>query len=507
MRLLPVWPPVLRRAEMMIPLWHTRSVSPQDEKKMRMPTLFEPHKTSTSGAALCAALIAMLALVGCAASPATPETPAAPDWQASELVPLGESPRQGNPHAPVVIVEFSSLQCPFSARARQTVVELLQAYPDEVQLVYRHLPLSFQPESHPAALAAEAAREQGAFWPMVDSLYASQRTMTESGADAAGRQLAARIGLDERRYAEAIANSPELDARIQRDVELARQLGIQGTPTFMINGELVRGAQPREVFEAAITRALERHALLEAEGVPQAERYARSVALARVQARAQAERAQKEAARVDTSGPKFVVVPVEGDELIHQSGEDFLVTIVEFSSLQCPFCARALPTLTALKERYGEKLRVVFKHFPLQFHGDSELAARAVVAAQEQGKGWEMRDAIYARQRELGPELIDELATELQLDQAAFASALQSEEVAERVARQQEQGLDAGVRGTPSFFINGRFVVGAQPLENFEAIIDDEIERAQTLREQSPELQGQALYERLIEARLESAGE
>ena len=477
------------------------------ETKMRMSTASYPHKTSTAGAALCAALVAILLAVGCAGTPATPEAPAAPDWQASELVPLGQSPRQGNPNAPVVIVEFSSLQCPYSARARQTIVELLEAYPDEVQLVYRHLPLSFQPESHPAALAAEAAREQGAFWPMVDSLYASQRTMTEIGADAAGRQLAARIGLNEARYAEALANPSELDARVQRDVELARQLGIQGTPTFMINGEPVRGAQPREVFEAAIARALERHAMLEAEGVPQAERYARSVALARAQARARAEEAQEQAARAEEPAPGFVAMPVEGDELIHQPGEDFLVTIVEFSSLQCPFCARAVPTMSELKARYGEKLRVVFKHFPLGFQEHSDLAARAVVAAQAQGKGWEMRDAIYARQRELGPELIDELVAELQLDPAAFASALQSEEVAARVTRQQERGLAAGVRGTPSFIINGRFVVGAQPLENFEAIIDDEIAFASELRDQDPELAGEALYERVVEARLSSTEE
>ncbi|WP_230467555.1 DsbA family protein [Lujinxingia vulgaris] len=472
-----------------------------------MPTLSYPHKTTTSGAALCAALVAILLAVGCAATPATTETPAAPAWQQSELVPLGESPRQGNPHAPVVIVEFSSLQCPYSARARQTIVELLEAYPQEVQLVYKHLPLPFQQESRPAALAAEAAGEQGAFWPMVDSLYASQRTMGEIGAEAAGKELAARIGLDEQRYAAALANQIALDARIQRDVELAGELGIQGTPTFVINGEPVRGAQPREVFDAAIARALERHALLEAEGVPASERYARSVELAQIQAREQAEQAREEAARAQQPAPQFVAMPVDGDELIHQPGDDFLVTIVEFSSLQCPFCARAVPTLAQLKERYGEKLRVVFKHFPLGFQEHSELAARAVVAAQEQGKGWEMRDAIYARQGELGPELIEKLANELQLDLAAFTAALQDEAVAERVSRQQEQGLSAGVRGTPSFIINGRLIVGAQPLEAFAAIIDDEIARAQALSDQHPELDSEALYERLIEDRLASAGE
>lgn len=475
---------------------------------MRMTPSSYPHKSSTPGAALCAALVAMLVLVGCASAPATTAAPEAPAWTESELIPLGDSPRQGDPQAPVVIVEFSSLQCPFSARARQTVVELLEAYPGQVQLVYKHMPLSFQPESQPAARAAEAAGQQGAFWPMVESLYASQQTMGDIGADAAGRELASIMGLDEELYASALAKEAALNARIERDTELAAGLGVQGTPNFFINGEPVRGAQPRPVFEAAIERALARHAQLEAQGVAPVDRYARSVEIAQALALEEAEReAARQREQAAKEGPKVLYIPVRGDELIHQPGDDFLVTMIEYSSLTCPFCARAMPTVQRLKERYGEQLRVVYKHFPLGFQEHSEISARAVVAAQEQDRGWEMRDAIYGRLREVNPDVLRELASGLELDMEAFEDALQSDRVIAQVQREMASGQEAGVRGTPSFFINGVFLAGAQPVENFERIIDEQIDLARELQHEAPELRGEALYERVVKELQQAYGQ
>ncbi|RAL20503.1 hypothetical protein DL240_17030 [Lujinxingia litoralis] len=469
---------------------------------MRRFPLAPPNQPSMFASVFCGGLLALTLAAGCASGPRDVQTPAelAPQWVESELVPLGDSPRQGQADAPVVIVEFSSLQCPFSARARQTTAELLERYPGQVQLVYKHLPLEFQPQAHPAARVAEAAARQEAFWPMVESLYASQRTLAERGAESTGRELAGRIGLDEGEFAEALGAGDELDVRIARDVALAQKLGISGTPTFLINGEPVLGAQPLEVFEDAVARALARDATLKEQGVASSERYARSVELAQVQARQQQEEEARRRAEAERQqAPQITYVPVQGDELIHQHGEAYLVTLVEFSSLQCPFCARVVPTLTRLKEEYGETLRVVYKHFPLNFQEHSELAARAVVAASEQNQGWEMRDAIYARQRELSPELIDVLAQELGLDMDAFSAALASPEAAARVARDLREGMTLGVRGTPAFFVNGVFLAGARPYEQFKALIDHQIEQAQELRQAEPELTGEELYLRAVE--------
>jgi len=158
-----------------------------------------------------------------------------------------------------------------------------------------------------------------------------------------------------------------------------------------------------------------------------------------------------------------------------RGGKDAELTIVAFSDFQCPFCSRVNPTLAQINQAYGDKARVVFKHLPLRIHPDAPAAHAAAEAAGRQGKFWEMHDKIFANQRELSDAKYVEWARELGLDVARFEADRKSEATKQRVAQEEDEANRLGVSGTPAFFINGRFVSGAQPFEAFQRVIDEEL--------------------------------
>lgn len=158
--------------------------------------------------------------------------------------------------------------------------------------------------------------------------------------------------------------------------------------------------------------------------------------------------------------------------------EDALVTIVEWSDFQCPFCNRVSPTLAKIEEEYGDRVRIVFKHMPLSIHPQAPQAHAASEAAHRQGKFWEMHDRIFANQRDLSVATLESHARAIGLDMDQYAKDIADASVKARIDDDMEQAASLNVTGTPSFFINGRFLSGAQPFENFKRAIDAAIERA-----------------------------
>jgi len=154
------------------------------------------------------------------------------------------------------------------------------------------------------------------------------------------------------------------------------------------------------------------------------------------------------------------------------------VTIVEFSDFQCPFCSRLLPTMAEVEKKYGDKVRVVFRQFPLSFHQNAQKAAEASLCAQDQGKFWEMHDAMFGDQNALGVDQLKAKAAGLGMNADKFNKCLDSGEKAAAIQADQKAGAEAGVSGTPAMFVNGRFINGAVPIDQITPIIDDEIRRA-----------------------------
>lgn len=153
------------------------------------------------------------------------------------------------------------------------------------------------------------------------------------------------------------------------------------------------------------------------------------------------------------------------------------VTIIEFSDFQCPFCSRVNPSIAKARETYGDKIRVVFRQFPLNIHPQAPKAAEAALCANEQGKFWEMHDALFADQQKLAVADLKASAAKIGLDSAKFDACLDGGTMASTVSRDMEDGMAAGVSGTPALFVNGRFINGAVPYEELAKVINDELSR------------------------------
>jgi protein-disulfide isomerase len=154
------------------------------------------------------------------------------------------------------------------------------------------------------------------------------------------------------------------------------------------------------------------------------------------------------------------------------------VTIVEFSDFQCPFCQRVAPTLKQVQQTYGDKVRLVWKDFPLtQIHPQAFKAGEAAHCAGDQKKFWEYHDRLFANQDALEPTDLKKHAADLGLDAASFGACLDSSKYGERVRNGVAEGSRLGVDSTPTLYINGRVLSGAQPYETIAAVIDEELSR------------------------------
>jgi protein-disulfide isomerase len=157
---------------------------------------------------------------------------------------------------------------------------------------------------------------------------------------------------------------------------------------------------------------------------------------------------------------------------------DAPVTLVAFSDFECPFCAKVTPTLERLADEYGGRVRVVFKHFPLPMHARAIDAHKAAQAAALQDAFWPMHDRIFADPEALDPESLRAHAEALALDLAAYDAALASPELTARIQADVAEGQRVGVRGTPSFVVNGSLFSGALPYEAMKAHVDEALVRA-----------------------------
>jgi protein-disulfide isomerase len=152
------------------------------------------------------------------------------------------------------------------------------------------------------------------------------------------------------------------------------------------------------------------------------------------------------------------------------------VEVVEFSDFECPFCLRAYPTVNQVLSTYGDRIRFVYRNYPLPNHPNARPAAEAAQCAAEQGQFWQYYERLFADQTKLSSDGLKQSAAALGLDAGRFNACLDTHKYKDRVETDIKDGNEAGVSGTPAFFINGRMITGAQPFEAFKRIIDEELE-------------------------------
>jgi protein-disulfide isomerase len=383
---------------------------------------------------------------GAGAPPPPPPPPPPAVFKKVDLRP--DDPARGPASAKVTLVLFSDFQCPFCARVEPTLAQLEQELKGDLRIVWKHRPLPMHPNAKGAAAASEAARVQGKFWPMHDKLFENQQALSPETYE----RLARELGLDGRKFKAALTD-PKLAARIDADDQQAVAVGAGGTPTMYLNCRQVVGALPVERLRPMVQEEVAKAQKLLAAGTKPAALY---------------ERACEENVKLAAAGPKLDLRaddPVRGNKAAP-------VTIVLFSDFECPFCSRVEPTLKQALGAYGEKVKVVWKHQPLPFHASAMPAAEAAEAAREQGKFWEMHDALFADQKALNADGLERAARRVGLDLKAWKAAVASGRAKARIAEDQALANRVGANGTPTMFVNGEKVEGAVPFETLKAAID-----------------------------------
>jgi protein-disulfide isomerase len=329
----------------------------------------------------------------------------------------------------VEIVLFSDFKCPFCANFARVFRELQSKGVAGVRTTvrFKHFPLEMHPAARLTHQAALAAGEQGKFWEMHDLLFANRSEVTRDDLV----RYAARLGLNADRFQKDL-DSDRLKQRVEADRAEGEKLGVQGTPTFFINGRAYSG-----------TRSLEELAQL---------------------IRGERRRIQAMSEVADSrlsSGPATAPVTVEF-----------------FADLQSPVTRPAVAVLDEVQRKYPSKVRVQFRNFPLSFHPQAPLAHEAAMTAAAEGRFWEFARYILEHQDALREQELIAHAGRLGLDEVKFAALLGEHRYAARVDADLEAGLRRGLRGSPVMLVNGNRIDGVPTLERLTEFVEAELAAA-----------------------------
>src|SRR5262249_30331545 len=274
-------------------------------------------------------------------------------------------------------------------------------------------------------------------------------------------------------------------AKVDEDMALATKVGANGTPAFRINGVTVSGAQPFDNFKKVIDQQLEESQKLAKSGTKPSEMYtALTKKFYQAPEAPAAQNAQKPAANPEDDDKTVWKVPVDAKDPV-RGPADALVTIVEWSDFQCPFCKRVEPTPTHIKDTCAKDGRFVWKDTPLPFHNRAKPAATLGRMAYDKSgdKGfWAAHDAMYdANTADLEDATLEKIAGQVGLSWPAVKTAVDQDKYKEQLAASVDLANDLNARGTPHFFINGRRLSGAQPFDAFKKIVDEEVAKGKAL--------------------------
>ena len=361
----------------------------------------------------------------------TPQTPA--QNQLPREINMAQAPVRGAPTAPVTVVEFADFQCPYCASVQGTLNRLLMEYPTGVKLVFKSFPLSFHEDSMLAHRAALAAGAQGRFWEMHDAIFAGQRAMKRDDLI----RMARGLGLDMGKFV-ADLDSDSLRATVEADRLEGARLGVEGTPTFFVDGKELEGAGTQARFEEMVDQGL----------------LAKGIA-----------------------PPARVPIPANAGPTKGRDGAP--VTIVWYSDIASPLQVKAAQLIDQIVNANPGAVRVIFKNRPLEFHHDAYLAHEALMAADAQGKFWAMHDLLLAHQKALSATDLLGYASKLGLDSRKFSDDLNQRVYRARVEADLSEARRSNVFGVPVFFVNGERVDGVQDLRAFQTIIDGKLRSGQ----------------------------
>jgi len=384
-----------------------------------------------------------------------------------------DDPVWGKRNAPVTIVTFSDFQCPFCSRVEPALDQVKSTYgPDKVRIVWKNQPLPFHEKAKPAAEAAQtvfALKGNDSFWKFHDTAFKNQKDL---GPDAYEKWAVA-SGVDLAKFKAELATH-KAAKKIEEDMAIGTKAGANGTPAFRINGVELSGAQPFDKFKEVIDKELGKAQAKIASGTPADKVYV-AMSTENFKAPAPAKKGEDEEGEKEDTTTVWKV-PVGNSPILGK--KDAPITMIEFSDFQCPYCKRVEDQLKKVKDTYGDKVRLVWKHEPLPFHPRAlpaaELASEA--RAEKGDKGfWDAHDKLFDIQPKLEDADLEKAASDLGLNVDKVKAAIKDGKYKKDIDTDSDLGDDVQASGTPHFFINGRRLVGAQPFEKFQKVIDEEL--------------------------------
>ncbi len=354
-----------------------------------------------------------------------------PDDVFRASVDTRKDPIQGPKDAPVTLVAFADFECPFCSKHAVTIDTLRERYPNDLRVVFKHKPLAFHKGAKPLALAGICAKAQGKFWAFHDAALAANGKPDRDAVIKAAK-------LNRKRLAKCLKRKTTL-TKLQADEALSRQLGVRGTPHVFVNGRSVRGAVGLTQLESVFKEELAKAKKVIAGGVKAQDVYAHLMKDAKV------------------------IELVEGDvieglnkDAPRRGAKRAKAVITIFSDFECPFCARAQGLLAKLEKEHKGKIAVVHRNMPLSHHKRAQPAALAAMCANDQGKFWAYHDRLFTNTKDLSDEALLAHAAALKLDSKKFGACFEDKTHSATVDADMKLARRANVRGTPTFFINGR---------------------------------------------------
>jgi protein-disulfide isomerase len=411
------------------------------------------------------------------ATPVIVEASASGDHGSARVPVWANDPRWGDWNAPVTIVEFGDLECPFTKSVAPTLEALKEHYgPRKLRIVWKNLPLAPHDSARSAADAAVTVFGLGgseAFWKFQARALDTQDNLDEEAFGV----WAEAAGVKKDTFFEAKGRE-RFTSKVDDDLELAEKLGARTTPAFRINGVALAGAAALAEFKEIVDAELVKAAKLVAEGTRPADVY---VKLTNGVSPAEPPK-QADPVAVANADETVWRVPVFPDDPT-LGPADALVTVVEFSDFQCPFCKRVLPTIEQLMDEHEGEIRLVWKDQPLPFHPRARPAALLARAAYERRGNdgfWAAHAALFDSQNSLENDDLQGIAKSLGIPWAPVAAAIAKKD-SKKIDQSQSLAEDVEARGTPYFFLNGVRLSGAQPLEQFQTSFLARRERALAL--------------------------
>ncbi|MEI9950081.1 MAG: thioredoxin domain-containing protein [Pseudomonadota bacterium] len=387
-----------------------------------------------------------------------------PDDAHAALPVLGTEPIWGTRNAALTWILFGDLDCPHTRNAWRALEIVKASFGDDLRIVFHHRPLREHPNALEAArVLAGVARIHGtsAFFDVLHRVLQGEASLTRerlsAELDAAGYGASKLSDL-------SAAGEPQVRA----DLRLAGQFGIKSTPFSFLNGQAIDGERTALELEQLLRDEQRSATWLSAAGVSPATLYAT--------------RTSSNLIGVGNAGVSRSCAPI--GKSATRGPADALVTLVEFSDFECQYCKRVEPTLRALLARYPKTLRLVWKDYPLPQHKGAQLLANFAADAYRRGSArgfWAVHDGIFAQPDALDDGALGALAGKAGLDGALLLISAHAGVHDAAIRADMKLGQKLSVSGTPTFFANGRRIEGALPLDQFEALIQEELRTAQRI--------------------------